>query len=114
MASFANPFTGNVPRKMSREELVQALRVDIAGELEAMFLYDAHAQATDDPVVREQLEDIRDEERAHMGELLTLLRYLDPKEADLFLEGQEEVLETLEKQGFPKDTADSITLEKKA
>ena len=114
MASFANPFVGNVPRKISKEELIQALRVDIAGELDAMFLYDAHAQATDDPVVKTQLEDIRDEERAPMGELLALLRYLDPKEAELFLEGQDEVRETLEEQGFDQKVIDGITLEKKA
>ena len=59
MPDFPNPFSGNVDRKVNKEELVQALRVDIAGELEAMFLYDAHAQATDDPLVRKVLMDIR-------------------------------------------------------
>ena len=37
------------------------------------------------------LSDIRDEEKAHMGELVTLMRYLDPKETELFLEGEGEV-----------------------
>jgi len=48
MASFANPFAGNVPRKLTKEELIQAIRLNIAGELEAIFVYDAHVQATDD------------------------------------------------------------------
>ena len=48
MPNFANPFQGNVNRKLTKEELIQAVRLDIAGELEAIYLYDAHVQATDD------------------------------------------------------------------
>lgn len=95
MPSFANPFAGNVARKLTREELVQAVRLDIAGELEAIYLYDAHVQATDSPEARAVLSDIRDEEKVHVGELFTLLRALDPKEAELFLNGQTEVNELL-------------------
>lgn len=101
MPSFANPFQGNVDRKMSKAELIQAIRLDIASELEAIYLYDAHVQATDDPVAREILSDIRDEEKAHVGELMTLLRILDPEEADHFLSGQEEVVEMLEEMNIP-------------
>lgn len=96
MPSFANPFAGNVPRKMTREELIQAIRLNIAGELEAIFAYDAHVQATDDPVAKKVIADIRDEEKAHVGELMTLLRYLDPEEAEHFAEGEGEVREMLE------------------
>lgn len=96
MPSFANPFQANVERKMSNAELMQALRLDIAGELEAIFLYDAHYLATDDPAAKAVLADIRDEEKVHMGELITLMRYLDPKEAELFLDGEGEVKELLE------------------
>ena len=35
MPNFANPFQGNVNRKLTKEELIQAVRLDIAGELEA-------------------------------------------------------------------------------
>jgi len=96
MASFANPFAANVPRKITKEELIQAIRLDIAGELEAIFVYDAHVQATDDPVAKKVLADIRDEEKAHVGELMTLLFHLDPEEAKHFAEGEEEVKEMLE------------------
>ncbi|HHY83737.1 MAG TPA: ubiquinone biosynthesis protein COQ7 [Clostridiales bacterium] len=95
MPSFGDPFSANVQRKLTKEELIQAIRLDIAGELEAIYIYDAHAMATDDPVAKAILEDIRDEEKVHIGELMTLLRILDPKEADLFLEGQQEVHELL-------------------
>ena len=48
MAAFGNPFTANVERKMTKQELIQAIRLNIAGELEAIYVYDAHIQATDD------------------------------------------------------------------
>ena len=91
MPAFANPFQGNVDRKMTKEELIEAIRLDIAGELEAIYVYDAHVQATDDALAKKVISDIRDEEKAHVGELMTLLRILDPKEMELFLSGEEEV-----------------------
>ena len=96
MPNFTNPFQGNVERKMSNRELMQALRLDISGELEAIFLYEAHYLATDDPAAKKILADIRDEEKAHVGELITLMRHLDPSETTLFLTGETEVKEMLE------------------
>jgi rubrerythrin len=100
MPSFANPFQGNVERKMNGNELLQAIRLDIAGELEAIYLYDAHVQAMDNEIAKKVLSDIRDEEKAHVGELMTLLRTLDPKEAELFESGRAEVGKMLEELGM--------------
>ena len=61
MPSFANPFAGKRTEKLSKRELIQAVRLDIAGELEAIYLYDAHVMATDDEVAKAVLADIRDE-----------------------------------------------------
>ncbi len=99
MPSFANPFQGNVNRKISKEELIQAIRLDIAGELEAIYVYDAHVLATDDPIAKRVIADIRDEEKVHVGELMTLLKTLDPAEAERFAEGEAEVREMLESIG---------------
>ena len=88
MPNFANPFQGNVNRKLTKEELIQAVRLDIAGE------------ATDDEVAKMVISDIRDEEKAHVGELMTLLRYLDPAEAEHFISGEGEVKEMLEGLGM--------------
>jgi rubrerythrin len=96
MPNFANPFQGNVNRKMTQEELIQAIRLDIAGELEAIYLYDAHVQATDNEIAKAVIADIRDEEKIHVGELMTLLKLLAPEEAEQFLKGQGEVNEMLE------------------
>lgn len=108
MASFGNPFGANVPRKLTQGELIQAIRLNIAGELEAIYVYDAHIQATDDPVTKRVLGDIRDEEKAHIGELLTLLKYLDPKEAEFLAEGEEEVKEMLAELNITAAPASSL------
>ncbi|MGI6665288.1 MAG: demethoxyubiquinone hydroxylase family protein [Christensenellaceae bacterium] len=109
MAEFANPFVGNVERKLSKEELIQAIRIDIASELEAMFLYEAHALATDDPLVKKVLRDIRDEEKEHAGELLALLRYLDPGVDDFLMEGQGEVRDMMRELGMDESTIKKAT-----
>ena len=98
MPAFANPFQGNVERKMTKEELIQAIRLDIASELEAIYVYDAHVQATDDVRAQKVIGDIRDEEKIHVGELMTLLRVLDPKEIEKFKAGEAEVEKLLGKR----------------
>lgn len=105
MAAFGNPFSGNVERKMTDEELIQAIRLNIAGELEAIYIYDAHIQATANEIAKRVISDIRDEEKAHIGELMTLLHVLDPKEAEAFAEGEAEVREMLKDLGIPAPAA---------
>jgi len=108
MPSFGNPFSANVERKITKEELIQAIRLDIAGELEAIYIYDAHVQATDDPIAKKVLADIRDEEKAHVGELMALLRILDPREGELFADGEEEVREMLNELGIEEANLDEV------
>ncbi|MGE5581524.1 MAG: demethoxyubiquinone hydroxylase family protein [Bacillota bacterium] len=91
MAELGNPFVGNIPRQIGKEELVQALRADIAGELEAIIGYDAHVMACGDQRVKTVLSSIRDEEREHVGELLSLLKMLDPQETKYLDQGAKEV-----------------------
>lgn len=109
MPAFGNPFSANVERNITKEELIQAIRLDIAGELEAIYIYDAHVQATDNPIAKKVLADIRDEEKAHVGELMALLRILDPREGELFAEGEEEVREMLEDLGIVEAEIDTKT-----
>ena len=110
--AFGDPFAANVERKMTKGELIQAIRADISGELDAIYGYDAHVQATDDPVAIAVLSDIRDEEKAHIGELMTLLRYLDPDKAKHFASGQAEVAEMFEKLGIKtEETAETAEAE---
>lgn len=110
MPNFANPFNANVPRKISKGELIQAIRLDIAGELEAIYLYDAHVMATDDIVAKTVLSDIRDEEKSHVGELMTLLRHLDPKEAEHFASGELEVKKMMDELGIKEPSLSGLTI----
>jgi len=92
MPEFANPFSGKVPdRKLTLEELIRAIRLNIAAEHEAVHLYMAHADATDDPLAKEVLIDIANEERVHAGEFQRLLEILTGDEEKWMAEGREEV-----------------------
>lgn len=82
MALLGDPFLANVPRQMSGNELAQALRVDLAGELEAIIGYEAHAMSTNDERVKKVLLHIADEERQHVGELQQMLYLLCPNEEE--------------------------------
>jgi len=99
MPQFINPFSGVVPRKMTKSELVRAIRQNIAAEHEAVHLYLAHADATDDELAKKVLSEIADEERVHVGEFMELLRRLAPEEARFLEEGRSEVEELAEGGG---------------
>jgi len=94
MPEFLNPFSGKLPdRKLTTEELVRAIRLDLAAEHEAVHLYMAHAEATDHPLARKVLTDIANEERVHAGEFARLLEILTGDEDKWLTEGAEEVNE---------------------
>ncbi len=94
-----DPFRSMPTRKMTRIEVIQAIRQDIMAELDAIHLYEAHISAIDDPVVRRVLEHVRDEEKEHVGEFLALLKRLDPGQAQALESGYEEIREILEGGG---------------
>ncbi len=87
MALLGDPFVANLPRQLSNEELIQALRVDITGELEAIIGYEAHVMATTDERVKKVLTHIANEERRHVGQLQQLLFVLNPVEQQYFDQG---------------------------
>jgi uncharacterized protein len=76
-----DPFVGLVPRKMSDSELARAIRLNIAAEVDAINLYAAHLDATDNEAARRILAHVIDEEKEHLAEFLELLKILDPKQA---------------------------------
>jgi rubrerythrin len=92
MAEFLNPFSGVVPeRKLTKEELIRAIRQNLAAEHEAVHLYLAHADATDDPLAKHVLVDIANEERVHAGEFGRLLAILTGDEDAFLAKGAQEV-----------------------
>lgn len=105
MPDFLDPFSGNVPeRKLTKEELIRALRLNIAAEYEAIFLYMAHAEATDNPLVKKVLVHVADEEREHVGEFQRLIEILTGDEDEYVSAGREEVDEMVAEVGGAADT----------
>ncbi len=98
MPEFSDPFTGAVNRKLTDSELVRAIMLDIAAELEAVHIYTAHMDATDNEDAKKVLYDIALEELVHMGEFSKLLYKLDPVAAEKVKEGMAEVEALLSKQ----------------
>ena len=100
MPRFEEPFTGMAAgRKLTRPELVRAIRFMVAAEYEAVQLYMQLAESIDDELSKDVLVDIADEERVHAGEFLSLLKKLAPDEEKFYAEGAEEVDELAEKLG---------------
>ena len=98
MPEFGSPFSGLAnERKLTKPELIRAIRFMIAAEYEAVQLYMQLAESTDDELAQEVLKDIADEERVHAGEFLKLLKHLAPDEDKFYDEGAEEVQEMIDK-----------------
>ena len=98
MPEFGTAFSGLAnDRKLTKDELIRAIRFMIAAEYEAIQLYMQLAESTDKRLAIEVLKDIADEERVHAGEFLRLLRELAPNEEKFYSEGSEEVEEIIQK-----------------
>jgi rubrerythrin len=98
MPEFGNPFAGlKEGHKLTDAELVRAIRFMVAAEYEAIQLYMQLAESIDNPLAKEVLIDIADEERVHAGEFLRLLYELEPSEKKCYKEGAGEVEEEIEK-----------------
>ena len=97
MPEFGSPFAGLAHgRKLTKEELVRAVRFMVAAEYEAVQLYQQLAESIDDPLAQAVLREIADEELVHAGEFLRLLKQLAPDEEKFYAEGAEEVEELIE------------------
>ena len=114
MPEFLNPFSGKVPdRLLTKEELIRAVRLDLAAEHEAVHLYMAHAEATDNLLAKSVFIDIANEERVHAGEFARLLAILTGDEDALLAEGAKEVdemaaeLSALAKPTLPSSPSDA-------
>ena len=99
MAQLGDPFVGTTNKQLSAGELIQALRVDIAGELEAIIGYEAHVINTTDERVKKVLSHIADEERQHVGELQQLLNILSPNDGQMNEKGKQAVI-TMQQSNF--------------
>ena len=72
---------------LNKQALAQNTRLDIIGELEAIIQYENHIASSNDAVVNQTLNDIVNEEKLHVGQLMALLFYLDPISKTQFEKG---------------------------
>lgn len=76
-----DPFHHLTPRKMSDPELARALRLDAEAELDAINLYEAHVEATDNEDAKKLLRFIAKDEKEHYALFHEMVRRLDPEQA---------------------------------
>ncbi|NVJ20574.1 MULTISPECIES: demethoxyubiquinone hydroxylase family protein [Myxococcus] len=76
-----DPFHSLVPRKMTDSELARSIRLNIEAELDAINLYAAHIDATDNEEAKAVLRHVMDEEREHAALFWQLIARLDPEQA---------------------------------
>jgi len=98
MPEFGNPFQVlKANRKLTKEELIRAIRFMVAAEYEAVQNYVQLAESIDDQLTKEVLIDIANEKKVHAGEFLRLLKHLAPDEEEFYKKGAQEVEEIMEK-----------------
>ena len=78
-------------------DTLQKARKDLAGEIEAVMMYDEHIHNTTDRLAKMTWENIKSEELTHIGELMALLNYLDPSQQSFVEKGLNEFMERMNK-----------------
>jgi hypothetical protein len=82
---------------------LQKARLDLIGEIQAIYDYDNHIVTTTDPIARQTWQDIKEEELVHVGELMGLINYLDSSQRQFVENGLKEFNERLNNQNRTRD-----------
>ena len=94
---FVHPFPGKkVGDKVTKQELISAIRLSLCAEEEATHLYDTISEYTENEKIKKLMKDVADEEQVHIGEFQKLLEELEGDEAEKFEEGKNEAEEKME------------------
>jgi rubrerythrin len=62
--------------------LLEMLREDLIGELQAINQYERHARMTTYRPASELFQEIADDEKHHVAELMAMIARFDPKQAE--------------------------------
>ncbi len=90
-----NPLDYVKGRKFTKEEVVEALRIAIIAELDAVNLYLQFARMIEDENIRKLFEEVAREEKTHIGEFMHALKMLDREQAEELEKGAREVKEII-------------------
>lgn len=97
MPEFATPFScKKSDRKLTKEELIRAVRFSIASEFEAIQLYEEIKESIDNHEAIKLLDEIAGDEKEHVGNFLHLLDILAPDERDFYEDGWKEAADVME------------------
>jgi len=97
-----NPLDYSRGKKLTREELIEAIRYSIIAELDAINLYLQFARAIEDEKYRKVFEDIAKEEKTHVGEFIALLKLFDREQAEELKRGRKEIIELTGARDVPE------------
>lgn len=96
MPEFSTPFSvKHSDRKLTKEELIRAIRFNIAAEYEASQMYEQLAESIDNEDVKTVLHEVADDEKVHVGCFKKVLDILYPKEKDFEKQGEDEIVHLL-------------------
>ena len=96
MPEFATPFcVKKSDKKLTKEELIRAIRFSIASEFEAIQLYEEIEESIDNADAAKLLHEIADDEKVHVGNFLKLLIMLSPEEEKHYNEGKQEAMKVI-------------------
>lgn len=96
MPEFSTPFSVKKnDKKLTKEELIRAIRFSIAAEYEAIQLYEEIEESIDNEAAIKILREIAEDEKVHVGNFLHLLKLIAPDEEDFYKEGCSEAKEIL-------------------
>lgn len=91
MPEFSTPFSvKKSDRKLTKDELIRAIRFSIASEFEAIQLYEEIEESIDNEDAKKLLHEIAGDEKVHVGNFLHLLKLLAPEEEASYKEGDKE------------------------
>lgn len=97
MPEFSTPYSvKKSDRKLTKEELIRAIRFSIASEYEAIQLYEEIEECIDNEDAKTLLDEIIEDEKVHVGNFLHLLKLLSPEEEEAYEEGYEEAQDILD------------------
>jgi rubrerythrin len=87
-----NPYVGSFKQQLLGQDLLNAIRLDIMKEQDAIIFYEVHRKSSGDGRVTRILDEIISDEKQHVVLLTRLLELLDPQRE---LEAESEAMEEL-------------------
>ena len=102
-----NPFHAlTPPRKLSDTELARTIRLALESELDAINLYSAQIDASDNEEAKAILRHVMNEEKEHAALFYMLIRRLDPKQDEHEAEVSEKY--RLIVSGAPEEVVEAV------